>query len=144
MTLRHIMRAILPLLAIFIMASCGGPDHKDPESVAEAALKYYADEDIDGMATLLDPADKEKAEGFKQFKDMLEDMKARGIAKASSKEDRPTFEDYTLKRMKDPYGYDPNKFTNELRVVYDCSKGRDVTVELVKVDDKWYLNSFPQ
>ena len=58
--------------------------------------------------------------------------------------DRPTFEDYTLKRMKDPYGYDPNKFTNELRVVYDCSKGRDVTVELVKVDDKWYLNSFPQ
>lgn len=143
MNIKLIIRTLLPLLAAFMMVSCGGPDHSDPRSVADAALKCYADENIKGMKSLLNPNDEKKQQGFDQFIAMLEDMRDKGVANATSKEDRPKFEDYTFKSISGEYGLPITDKTTEIEVYYKLNSGRRVTVPLEKVDGKWYLSGIP-
>ncbi len=138
------LRIFLSSLAIFLLASCGGPDHNDPQSVADAALKCYVDEDTKGMIALLDPANKEKQEGFKQFCEMLEGMKKEGIGQSSSKKERAQFEDYIFKKMTGEYGLPVTESTTEIEVYYNNSNGRNVMIPLERVDGKWYLAGLPQ
>lgn len=143
MKARLIIRTILPLLAAILIVSCGGPDHSDPRSVADAALKCYADENIKGMKSLLNPNDEKKLQGFDQITAMLEALKDNGAAKASSKEDRPKFEDYTFKSITGEYGLPITDTTTEIEVNYKLNNGRKVTVPLEKIDGKWYLSGIP-
>ena len=143
MKVRLIIQTLLPLLAAILMVSCGGPDHNDPRSVADAAVKCYADEDIKGMKSLLNPNDEKKLQGFDQFIAMLEAMKDSGVANATSKEDRPRFEDYTFKSITGEYGLPITDNTTEIEVNYKLNTGRTFTVPLEKVDGKWYLSGIP-
>ncbi len=144
MKVTGILKSLIPAFAIFLLAACGGPNHKDPQSVAEAALKCCANGDTKGLIALLDPNNKTKQEEYKQFFDMLEEWKKDGFGKQASKEDRAEYENYTFKKTTGKYGHPIYDDTTEIEVHFTNKNGPNIMVPLELVDGKWYLNGIPR
>ncbi len=137
-----IIKILLSLLAILSLTACGGPNRKDPQSVADAALKCWISQDFKGLQKLVYPENEQAKQAFEQLGKFAEEMKAKSGKDDSQKEKRD-FKDYEMKSMKDPFGYELNDDTKELKVRYRYSEGGNVTIELQKIDGKWYLYCIP-
>lgn len=128
---------MLSVFSVSLLASCGGVDHSDPRSVADAALKMYQAGDYKGLISLIDPEDSRAIKQCEQMQEMADRMKESGafIDKTSY--------DYTFDKIAD------GMHANDKRVIYtyvdpDYQGGMklDFTVCVTQVDGKWYFDGF--
>lgn len=129
--------AILTVATVCLMASCGGVNQSDPQSVADAALKMYQTGDYKGLISLINPDDTNAIRQCEQMQQIAEQMKDSGKFK-----DKSSY-DYTFDKIVD--GMVPT----DKRVIYtyvdpDYEGGMklDFTVNVTQIDGKWYFEHF--
>lgn len=128
---------MLTVLSVTLMASCGGVDQSDPRSVADAVIKMYQDGDYAGLASLVDPDDESKIQQFEQIQSYIDERKANGQVKETTKRD------YTFDKIID--GMIPtDKMVQYTYYDSEYEGGRtfNFTVRLTQVDGKWYFDRF--
>lgn len=122
------------------LTSCGsGVDRKDPQSVADAALKYYDAQDYEGLKTLVNPANTSRINDIDNTIKLVERLKAENPEKAAESKENVV---RTFKYAKEEFtGNEITPDTKSARVYYDAeSYPRVVVVE--QIDGKWYFECF--
>lgn len=122
-------------MAVFamVMASCGGVNHSDPKSVADAALECYDKGDYETMKTLVNP---ENSHIIKQMDMMIEseNYKAQHGKKDLTPKSR-IFESVEERSTGKDTGH-----TKSALVLYDGDWPTKVSLEFI--DGKWYFERF--
>lgn len=129
-------------MAIFavMMVSCGGVDNADPKSVAEAALKGYASETVDGMETvksLINPENTRRLDEIQKVIDGIKAMQANGTATDHKSHT------FTLVKIYDKSERgEITEETTEAVAEFEDEEGYTRKVILEKIGGKWYFNQF--
>lgn len=123
-----------------LMVSCGGVENTDPKSVAEAALKGYTSETVDGMETvksLINPENTQRLDEIQRVIDGIKSMQTNGTA-ADHKNHTFTF----VKIYDKSEGGEISEETTKAVAEFEDEDGYTRKVRLEKVDGKWYFERF--
>lgn len=136
---KHLNLYLLAFVCLF-MAACGGVDQKDPRSVADEAIRCYAENASYKKVVYFQNEEAKKQ--MEEFDEWAEKMRAEHPEDSKEKESKS---DYEFQGFTDEFGREATESSEFLNYKYRSEKrGRVVTVKLKKVDGKWYLDAFPQ
>lgn len=130
----------MALFAMMMVSCGGGVNQSDPKSVAEAALKGYASETVDGMETvksLINPENTRKQEEIQKFIDGMKAMLANGTA-TNHGEHTFTF----VKIYDKSTGGEITEDTTDAVAEFEDEGGYTRKVILEKANGKWYFEKF--
>ena len=127
--MRKLFYSLFATLAVIALVGCSS---NSPRNVAEKAIDCSIKEDYRGFLDLVyfSESDKEKKEGYIQ---MIEEK-----AKKNKKENAPKIESYEF--VSEDVDEEAGKAKVVFEVNYDNGKTHEQTIDLVKVDGKWYIN----
>ncbi len=122
-----------------ILTSCSsGVNQKDPQNVAEAALKYYDNGDYEGLKTLVNPNNTAKIKEMDKMIELAKKFKEEYPEKASQSETvvrvfQDVLEEYT--------GREVTPETKLARVRFDAEKSPS-SVIVEQENGMWYFERF--
>lgn len=123
-----------------VMVSCGGVNHADPKSVAEAAIKGYTSETVDGMETVLSLINPENTQRLDEIQRVIDGMKAMQANGTASEHGSHAF---TFVKIYDKFeGGEITEETTKAVAEFEDEEGYNRKVRLEKVDGKWYFDKF--
>lgn len=133
---KSLISAILTVVTVCLMASCGGVNNSNPQSVAEKAISCYHIGDYETLKTLIDPANDymlneadKMIELSRKYKEEHPDAKPEEVP-------------FTYKETTDALtGGEVTESTKSVKVTFDSEKWPRIVV-LEKVDGKWYFDKF--
>lgn len=128
--------AIMMGIVACMMASCGGVNHSDPQSVAEKAISCFHTGDYETLKTLINPENEymlsetdKMIELSRKYKEEHPDAKIEEVP-------------FTYKETVDALtGGEVTESTKNVKVKFDSEKWPQI-VALEKVDGKWYFEKF--
>lgn len=122
-----------------MLTSCGSDvDQKNPQSVAEAALKYWDARDYEGLKTLVNPDNKNVNDAVDNMIKMANDVKEKNPDMAS----KPETVIRTFKDAKEEFtGNEITSETKSAKVRFEAEK-YPTSVIVEQKDGKWYFESF--
>lgn len=129
---RLFLLAAITALAGFLLPSCGGADHSDPQSIADTALECYDMGDYEKLKTLISPENEYLLEQCDNMIRLSKEYREKHPDKKYEKKER-TFKSATEEFT----GAELSARSHHAVVRYDGDYPRTVVLE--KVDGKWYF-----
>lgn len=139
--MKSIFKSILLAVVCLIMTSCGGVDQSNPRSVADEAIRCYAENTSNKSLFYFQDENAEKQ--YDELMKWADEMKAEHPERVKETESAA---DYEFQGFTDEFGRQADETTSDfLNYKYRSEKrGRIVTIKLKQVDGKWYLDEWPQ